>query len=128
MDIKTYLKQKRISKSYIQKKTQLPYMTISDIVNGKTDIRSARVDVLVKLSKALDMDIQSTYDMCLEMVPAFEKDSGSVRVCNGKYMLQYKGRTYPICKANDENKMFIDYLAERHMHSIDREEKLATWN
>ena len=57
----TLLEQKKISAYALSKKSGIPYSTISDIVNGKTDIKNVSARILYNLSKALDVTMEQLY-------------------------------------------------------------------
>lgn len=55
------LEQKNITAYALSKKSGVPYSTISDIVNGKTEIGAVSAKVLYSISKALGMSMEQLY-------------------------------------------------------------------
>ena len=60
------LENKNITAYALSKKSGVPYSTISDIVNGKTDIANVSARVLYNISKALDITMEQLY-LCNEI-------------------------------------------------------------
>ena len=57
----SFMEKKNITTYSLAKKADIPYSTLSDLVNGKTDIKSVSATVLYKLSKALDVSMEKLY-------------------------------------------------------------------
>lgn len=66
MAIKEYLKENKISVTKLSKMTNIPRSTVSDVVNGTTDINSCRVIVLKEVAKALNMSMEDFYKLASE--------------------------------------------------------------
>ena len=128
MGIRNYLKNNSITVTRLHQKTGIPYMTLSDIINGRTAIDHTSVSTLVRLSDALGMDMSEVYKLCREDMELPELKCGELAVKKGRYYLSYKGATYYLCRANEINRFYLDFMAERKVMDIDRKELLEAWN
>ena len=73
MDIKKYIENKNLSLYKISKMAELPYTTVCDLVNGKTDIMKCSVETIYKLSKALGLKIEQVINK--EEIAEFNENS-----------------------------------------------------
>lgn len=59
MDINQLLTNKNMSKYRLSKLTNIPYSTLNDIVNRKTEIMNCSVNTVYKIAQALDVSIET---------------------------------------------------------------------
>ena len=59
MNINNLLKQKNITKYRLSKNSGVPHTTINDICNNRVSIEKCSAETLYKLSKALDVPMES---------------------------------------------------------------------
>lgn len=57
--LRRLIQEKNLSVYECARKSGIPYMTLSDLVNHKTDIKKCSVDTLFRLSKVLDISMDS---------------------------------------------------------------------
>lgn len=131
-----YLKKKNISKYSISKKANIPYSTISDLCNGKVEIDNCKVNMVMKLAKALNITFEQLYEFCknkdsIVKVEGYET-TGKIVVKNKNYYVEYldNGVTNYIYlfKVNTTNNKYIKEAAEWMLEDrlIEREiEKLS---
>ena len=58
MKLKDYLKNEKINISELSKKTEISYMTLSDLCNGRTSLAKTSSENLYKLSKTLHVSME----------------------------------------------------------------------
>ena len=61
MTLKDILSEKKISLYQFSKETGIPYSTLSDIVNGKTEINTCTVLTMKKIADGLEMSVDDLY-------------------------------------------------------------------
>ena len=59
MDINTILQQNGITKYHLSKISGVPHTTLNDLCNGKTRIEKCSAETLYKISKALNISMES---------------------------------------------------------------------
>lgn len=72
MNLFSIVKQKNISAYKLSKLSNVPYMTINDIINGKTLISNCNAETVYKIAKALDTTVEKLIEPCLIERPSFE--------------------------------------------------------
>ncbi|MBR5360749.1 MAG: helix-turn-helix transcriptional regulator [Lachnospiraceae bacterium] len=100
MNIKDYLKANKTSISYISKKTDLPYTTVSELINGKVSIDKVYVGTAMKLAEACGLSFMCFYKMCKETTSLPEIPDGRIIIKNKRYYLEY----------DIDGKTGVDYL------------------
>lgn len=83
MTLKKILQEQQMSMYQLSKSSQVPYSTISDLVNEKTKVMNSSVDVMMKISKALNMTLdelinKDSIEAQLKRVP-FEQFKNAMR-------------------------------------------------
>lgn len=83
MTLRKLLDENKMTAYQLSKSSQIPYSTISDLVNEKTRIGSSSVDIALKIAKALDMSLNDLIDFVmkepeLKRVP-FERFKNAMR-------------------------------------------------
>ncbi len=83
MTLRTLLNQRKMSAYQLSKSSQIPYSTISDLVNEKTMIENSTIFVVSRIAKALDMTLDElvnsiTNEPELKRVP-FERFKHALR-------------------------------------------------
>ena len=61
MTLKDILSEKKISLYQFSKETGIPYSTLSDIVNGKTNIDTCTISTMKKIADGLVMSVDDLY-------------------------------------------------------------------
>lgn len=72
MRIKELLKEKKKSIYRLSKETGIPYSTLNDICNNKTQIIKCSVEIVFKISKSLDVTIEDLVEDEMKPRPSFE--------------------------------------------------------
>ncbi len=122
--LKEEIKKRNISIKQIQKISGIPYTTLNDLINGRTDIDNVGVRVLVALSEALNISIDATYQICKKSQPI--KDC-RIEIKNKEYYLAYNGGFYRMCKVNNENTEYLYEIATMTLSDIKRQEQMERW-
>ena len=127
MNIKTYLKQNKLKISDISKQTGIPYTTVSEIINGKTDIDKVQIGIGLKIADACKMDFKRFYNTCKKSNSIPDVSGGRILKKNKSYYLQcslpgFTDEIY-LCKVNPVNTQFIKDMAEWTIHSVISEAK-----
>ena len=128
MDIKTYLKRNKLKISDISRQAGVPYTTVNEIMNGKTDIDRVQIGTGLRIAEACRMDFMKFYDLCKKSNSIPAVSGGRILKKNKSYYLQcslpeYDGEIY-LCKVNPVNTQFIriwltgpSVLLSRKLHS-----------
>ncbi len=97
----------------LSKKTGIAYSTLSDIVSGKTDIKSVSAAILYKLSKELNMTMEELYEGRKDRINYYLSNRGSlVTICANGREYSYKGPRNLVgfrhIKQNINNVLYVD--------------------
>ena len=121
--LKDYLKKKKISTYRLAKETDIPYSTLNDLVNRKTDIDSFRVGSAKKLADFLNMSLDEFYDLCEGDTRMTVQDGdvvGTIGVKGRRYYVEYEidGEQHhdDICKVSGNNDEFVTTYASWKIH------------
>lgn len=72
MDLNELMEEKRITKYRLAKESKIPYTTIGDICNGKTDLRKCSAETVYKLANALGITMEDLLADAMVDRPSFE--------------------------------------------------------
>lgn len=130
--LKDYLHKQNISIYSLSKNSGIPYSTLNDLVNGKVDIDNCKVSILTKLSKALNLNLDNIYKLCVfnnnEVYDEEYKITGRIFTRNKDYYIEflYDGRRIElrICTTRTENRDYIKVMALWTMQDYIREKEM----
>lgn len=129
MQIKDWLKQNHISVADISKNTGVPYSTLNDIVNGKTDIKRVQLGTAYSISEYLGMTVDELVRLCNRDFHV----QGMYRIItrNKKYYVEYrvdgvKKRDY-LCKAVSDNHEWIETIAKWRYEDVLEDMEIKKW-
>ena len=122
MDIKAYLKRNKLKISDISRQAGVPYTTVNEIMNGKTDIDRVQIGTGLRIAEACRMDFMKFYDLCKKSNSIPAVSGGRILKKNKSYYLQcslpeYDGEIY-LCKVNPVNTQFIKDMADWTIRSV----------
>ena len=96
MSLKALLKEKNITVKELSIIAKMPYATISDLVNGNTELKRMQLGNVLKICKALDLELNDLIKIC-------ESKNQSFVIRNRKiYKINKSGRKY-ICSSTNAN-------------------------
>jgi transcriptional regulator with XRE-family HTH domain len=72
MDINKLMQAKRLSKYRLAMRSGVPYMTLSDICSGKTNLGKCSAETVYKLARELDVTMEQLVEQYVLKRPAFE--------------------------------------------------------
>ena len=132
MTLKHYLKERHISIRSLSVETGIPYSTLNDLCNGKTDVDRTSFGVIKTICGALQMTLD-------EFVALTDRDEtfpqpdhgGRIIVRNKCYYLDTNDGAEPerLCKVTPLNTRFVIDMAERRILGQERKERVeALWN
>lgn len=116
--LKKYLKENKISIRSLSMQTGIPYSTLNDIVNGKTELDRVAFGYVRKLKEALGLTFEDFTRLC-ERRELSDSDSYSVIIRNKAYYLHDESGDKYIFKVNPLNTEYLDFAVK----CIVREEK-----
>ena len=125
-----YLVDNNISVKELSQKTKIPYSTLNDIVNGKTDINKVRYGYIKTLAKALGLSLEE-FDRLFTRKESVKVDYGfTINVKNKSYYLVCEDVSKPVylCKVNELNSFYIHTIAKWKYDEIQRKGTLSEWN
>ena len=125
MPLKQYLKQNKLTISSISKQSGVPFTTVSELVNGKTDIDKVQVGTCIKLSQTLGLSFDDFYALCKKALDIPVLSEGKIFVKNKAYYLSYSidstNQGIYLCKVNTVNTHFLKDLAEWTIMDIQKD-------
>ena len=80
---KDFIKEKNISLRTLSFETGIPYSTLSDLANERTDIEQMRFGYVMKIASFFSMSPEALYDICKPKIP--QPDDGELFIKNKKY-------------------------------------------
>lgn len=115
MNIKEYLKKNNITIASLQKNTNIPYTTISELINGKVDVDRVYVGSALKLSAACNLSFEAFYALCKKNTDT-EDTNVEIKIRNKKYYVSYtiegdRQESY-LFKASSDSKRFVKDAAK----------------
>ena len=118
---------KKVNCKEMSEVTQIPYSTLNDIVNGKTDPGQMRFSYAKKIADYLGVSLDELY----ESLVSVRKDElfiegGEILVRNKNYYLrceQYSKKLIRLCKVNKDNSYFIKTIAQWKIEELEEEEE-----
>ncbi len=123
--IKDELKKRHITLRQIQRSSNIPYTTLNDIVNGRTNIDTIGVRVLVAFSHVLGTSLDETYRLFKENQLS---EDCAIEIKGKTYYLKYRGKTYKLCAVNEENTFYIREIAKSAYEEIRSNEEMLAWH
>lgn len=72
MFLQELMEKKQITKYRLSKSSGIPYMTLNDILSGKTRLEKCSAETVYKLSKELDISMEELLAPCFEKRCSFE--------------------------------------------------------
>lgn len=112
MFLQELMEKKQITKYRLSKSSGIPYMTLNDILSGKTRLEKCSAETVYKLSKELDISMEELLAPCFEKRCSFElfksnvchqlKELGDIDFIihtleNDDIRTYYNRRWYPEC-------------------------------
>ena len=127
--MKKLLQDKGITIRQLSSLTKIPYSTINDIVNGKTDINNVRYCYVKSIAAVLGMttdELDTLFDRARLMA---KDESYEVINKNKSFYLKSDLSDKPVylCRNNRLNSEYISCLAEWEFNEMKRKEELANW-
>jgi transcriptional regulator with XRE-family HTH domain len=126
--MKEYIASKNLTIKELSNKTGIPYSTLNDIVNGKTDIGNIRFKFVKLISKELGLSLDEFNRLFCDKEES-EYDFGTVYTRNKKYYMKCDLRPEPVylCKNNLINSKYIGEIASWEYNAIKRKETMEKW-
>ena len=132
MNIKSFLKENGMKVAEISRKSGIPYSTLNDIINGKTDIDGVKLGTVRELADCMGIGLDELYRMCKESTERISLAGGNIFVKNKRYYLscgqEYSIKPIPLCKVNPVNTMYVKEMAEWTLAELKRARELAVWS
>jgi len=128
MTIKEYIKRNNISIAQISAECNIPYSTVSELINGKVEIDQCRVGNAMKITKACHLPFDDFYSMCKEVTKNVAIDRGRIFIRNKRYYVSFEiegeKRTVELCKVNKRNTQFVQDMAKWKIEAAEREKRI----
>lgn len=126
MTFKQYIKKQNYTTATIAKQTSIPYSTLNDIVNGKTDIDNVKFIYVRKIAGCLKISIEELFSLLKDNVPKLQE--GDLLVVGKKYYIKYNnGEKECLCNVNRLNNKYIDVIAHRKIMQHQKKERFENW-
>ncbi len=108
MTLKEYCKENHISARSISQSCDIPYSTVNDLMNAKTELERTSFGVVCRMADYLALGLDTFRMMFEENVC---QDSPQIIVRNKRYQLLADGNRVDLCKVSELNKKYIDDIA-----------------
>lgn len=128
-NLKEYMKNIGMNALELSRLSGLPRSTVSDIVNGRTDIDKSRTEVLIAVSRSLGLSVDETYEMAKMCLPTIDDDRFSLIVKEKSFYLHDKssGENVYVAKNKKVMNRHIREVAQWKIEKIKRDEGMEKW-
>ena len=127
--IKEYLKEYGIRITALSRQTGIPYSTLNDLVNGKTELERMQYGKVKAICGVLGLTVEQMEELC--QTPIRIESEAEIITKNKSYYLSYvcEGtiKEEKLCKVNPTNRYFVKTMAETRLLRIENEERLNAW-
>ena len=118
MLINDYLKENDISKYQLSKICNLPYGTLNDICNGKTDIANCTAETLYKIANAIGCSVDDIVNERFAKSSKLEKIKALITPIAEKYELNSVYLFGSYARGDEDENSDIDVLIDREGSKI----------
>ena len=108
MTLKEYCKEKNISARSVSQACDIPYSTVNDLLNAKTELERTSFGVVCRMADYLALGLDAFRMMFEENIC---QDSPQIIVRNKRYQLLADGNRVDLCKVSELNRRNIDDIA-----------------
>lgn len=126
--LKDHILEKKGSIKRCSIETQIPYSTLNDLCNGKTDIRRMQLGTVLRLAEAIALSLDDLVGICEQNKSDAFPDN--IFVKNKGYYLHHESRDYYVCKVNALNTeylpIFVKWIYEDIAENKESEKWLST--
>ena len=119
----------------LSKESGVAYSTLNDLANGKVEIESCKVGLLVAIADALGLSLDEAVQVCRPGRHAVVTEYGTetnIRVRNKSYFaeFEYGGvRTeIELYRVNEDTTFYINEIAKWRSERYIRDRRMAEWN
>lgn len=114
MNLNVLLEEKKITKYQLRNITGIPYSTLSDLLNGKTDFRSCPLEMAFSLAKALSLSVEDFYRYGTQRQPLPSSLYPAFWDTDLKALDMEKNKNFIICRLYVKGGMEGMFFAERN--------------
>ena len=120
--LKEYLKENNISVYSLAKKNNIPYSSVSDLVNNKVCVDSCSVGMVRALAKGLNMSLDRFCELCAYnrhiRIEKYNLDAG-ISIKNKTYYANFlyneEPFSIPVCAVNEESTKYMTEIVNWHV-------------
>ena len=112
MTLKEYCKEHRISAKSIADTCAIPYSTVNDLLNGKTELERTSFGVICRIADCLELGLDDFRGMFAAKSGEAGSSEPQIIVRNKRYQLIADGERMDLCKVSSLNEKYIDSIAE----------------
>ena len=124
--LKQYLAEKNITPSLLAGMTGIPYSTLNDVCNGKTDINGMSFGNVKTIASALQISIEKLDELCCLSKPY---KGGTIIVKNKSYYFLYQGEEVRLFKVNRQNSNYVAFAVECYLDEKKKTREMEkAWN
>ncbi len=115
------IRQKKVSLYQIAKELDIPYTTLSNLHTGKLSINKCAAETVYKLSVYLGCSVP---ELLNDVIYCKTKEcvGGDITLRADNFYLKYKENEHFICKNNELNRRYVDFMASAKIEGIKRDE------
>lgn len=117
MDLREFLKHEKTSVAWLSKTANVPYTTVSEIVNKKIDIQKVQFGTVLRICKALELSTDQLFDLCV-----VNEKGWKVYIEENEYYMSYyfgnEKKVKKLCKYTPANSKYINAMAECYYEEI----------
>ena len=123
--LKDHIIEKKGSIKRCSKDTKIPYSTLNDLCNGKTDIRRMQLGTVLRLAEKLGLSADDLVSICEKSKTEALQDN--VFVKNKGYYLHLENRDYYVCKVNALNTEYLPVFVKWIREDISEKKEGEKW-
>ena len=128
MTLKEYCRERGKTAKDIARSCRIPYSTINDLINAKTELDRTSFGTVCKVADFLGLGLDEFRALFDETVRSQSLSDPQIVVRNKRYFLFFKGQRVDLCKVSALNEKNIEDIAAWTMRDLMTQEQLEAQN
>ncbi len=129
MTLKDYCKEKKISARNISLTSRIPYSTVNDLLNGKTELARTSFGIVCKIADCLNLGLDDLRKLFDDKPSQYDNnDHPRIFIRNKRYYLEWNSKRIDLCKVNALNGRNIEDIAAWTLRDLKARQELEKQN
>ena len=128
MNLKNYCREHHISAKSIADACGIPYSTVNDILNAKTELERASFGVICKIADMLELGLDEFRTMFEDNKYQEKTIDCQIIVRNKRYQLVADGEKVDLCKVSELNTKNIETIASWVLRDLRTKKEISRQN